>query len=289
MKAIGLLSGNCMVAWRALASRVACLLAGLLVSVAAGAETFSLGVVPQFESRKMIAIWQPIADELEKRTGYRIDLQIPLTVSDFERELEYGTYDIVYANPYHILRVIRTQNYVPMVRDKLPLRGILVVRKDSPVRSPKELDGKTLAVPSPNALGASLLLRADLEHLFGVKMQMLNVKTHSSVYLNVLNELAAAGGGVEKTFEEQDAPVRDALRVLYTTRDMPSHPIAAHPRIGRAARERIQQALLDMAATPAGKRLYEEIPMKEPALATIDEYRTMIKWGLEAYWVGGAK
>lgn len=269
--------------------RAAWALAGLLLCAAAGAETYSIGVVPQFESRRMIAIWQPLVDELERRTGYRFDLRVPLTVSDFERELEGGSYDIVYANPYHILRVIRSQNYVPMVRDKLPLRGILVVRQDSPVHSPKELAGKTLAVPSPNALGASLLLRADLEHVFGVKMQMLNVKTHSSVYLNVVNELAAAGGGVEKTLAEQDPPVRDALRVLYTTRDMPSHPIAAHPRIGRAARERIQQALLELAAAPAGRRLYDEIPMQEPVTTAIDEYRPMLKWGLDGYWVGGAK
>ena len=265
------------------------LLALLLSSTLALAASYSIGVAPQFESRRMFAIWQPIIGELEKRTGHQFKLVVPLTVTDFERELEKGTYDFVYANPYHIVRLSPTQSYLPLVRDKLPLRGILVVRKDSPIRNLKDLDGKSLAVPSPNAIGASLLIRADLEHFHGVKMKMVNVKTHSSVFLNVLNGLTEAGGGVEKTLGEQEQPVLDALRVIYTTREMPSHPLAAHPRVDKAVRDQFRRALLELAATPPGKALLDEVPMKEPVSTTIEDYLVMRKWGLEAYWVGERK
>jgi phosphonate transport system substrate-binding protein len=258
-------------------------------STSALAGTYSIVGAPQFESRRMFAIWQPVMGELEKRTGNQFRLVVPLTVTDFERELEKGTYDFVYANPYHIVRLSQKQAYLPLVRDKLPLRGILVVRKDSPVRNLKELDGKSLAVPSPNAIGASLLIRADLEHFHGVRMKMVNVKTHSSVFLNVLNGLTEAGGGVEKTLGEQDQPVQDALRVIYTTREMPSHPVAAHSRVDQAAREQVRRALLELAATPAGKALLDEVPMKQPVTTSIEDYLVMRKWGLEAYWVGEGK
>ena len=265
------------------------LLTLILSATSALAGTYSIGVAPQFESRRMFAIWQPIIGELEKRTGHQFKLVVPLTVTDFERELEKGSYDFVYANPYHIVRLSQKQAYLPLVRDKLPLRGILVVRKDSPVRNLKELDGKSLAVPSPNAIGASLLIRADLEHFHGVRMKMVNVKTHSSVFLNVLNGLTEAGGGVEKTLGEQDQPVQDALRVIYTTREMPSHPVAAHSRVDQAAREQVRRALLELAATPAGKALLDEVPMKQPVTTSIEDYLVMRKWGLEAYWVGEGK
>jgi phosphonate transport system substrate-binding protein len=265
------------------------LLTLILSATSALAGTYSIGVAPQFESRRMFAIWQPIIGELEKRTGHQFKLVVPLTVTDFERELEKGSYDFVYANPYHIVRLSQKQAYLPLVRDKLPLRGILVVRKDSPVRNLKELDGKSLAVPSPNAIGASLLIRADLEHFHGIRMKMVNVKTHSSVFLNVLNGLTEAGGGVEKTLGEQDQPVQDALRVIYTTREMPSHPVAAHSRVDQAAREQVRRALLELAATPAGKALLDEVPMKQPVTTSIEDYLVMRKWGLEAYWVGEGK
>ncbi|HNH35553.1 MAG TPA: PhnD/SsuA/transferrin family substrate-binding protein, partial [Rhodocyclaceae bacterium] len=155
------------------------MLAILAVAAARAAETYTLAVVPQYEQRKLHAIWKPIADEVAKRTGYEIRLVATLTVPDFERELGRGTYDFVYANPYHILRESGHQGYIPLVRDKVPLRGVLVVAKDSPVKELAELDGKVLAIPSFNAVGASLLIRADLERLYRVRMTPLNAKTHT--------------------------------------------------------------------------------------------------------------
>lgn len=266
----------------------ACMLLAQPVSASPEGE-FTFGVVPQFEQRKLFAIWKPLIDELRRRSGVDIRLLVTLSIPEFEAALEKGTFDLVYANPYHILRVSETQGYIPLLRDQEPLRGILVVRRDSPLKEVRELAGKTLAVPSPNALGASLLLQADLARLYGVHMPIVNVRTHSSVYLNVLNGLTDAGGGVEKTLAEQDPAIQGGLRILYTTRDMPSHPLAAHPRVKPEIRERVKKALLDLAATPAGAALLGEVPMGSPVPTSLDDYLVMRKWGLESYWVTDRK
>lgn len=252
-------------------------------------ESYTFGVVPQFQQRKLFAIWKPIVDEINKRTGLELKLLTTLTVPEYEHEISQGKFDFVYANPFHIMLESTKQGYIPLVRDSTPLRGILIVRKDSPVRHLAELDGKTLAIPSPNAIGASILIRADLERLHHVTMVPMNVKSHSSVYLHVANGLVDAGGGVEKTLEEQDQGVREALRVLYTTREFPSHPIAAHPRIPKEVREKVRKALLDMAATPSGKALLEEVPIKQITTASIEDYMVMRNWGLESYWIDEKK
>lgn len=262
-----------------------------LARAAYGAEdaVYSFGVVPQFEQRKLFAIWKPIVDELSKRSGVQLKLVATLTVPEFEHGLETGGFDFCYANPYHILREAKRQGYVPLVRDAVPLEGILVVTKASPIRSVAELDGKTLAIPSPNAVGASLLLRSDLENIHRVRMSPLNVKTHSSVYLNVATGLADAGGGVQKTLEEQAPAVRDALRILYTTRSIPSHPISAHPRVPKTVREAVRKALLELAATPAGRTLLAEVPMNQAVAASMDDYVPMLDWKLDRYWVEEGK
>lgn len=264
------------------------LLAGLACLLALGAEaaeSYSFAVTPQFEQRKLIVIWKPILEELSRKTGIQLHLITKLTIPEFEQDLSRGSFDFVYANPYHILREVPRQGYLPLVRDKEPLRGILVVRKDSPLKSPAELDGQTLAIPSYNALGASLLLRADLEQIYKIRIAPINAKTHSSVYLHVINGLAAAGGGVEKTLHEQEPAIREQLRILYTTRDMPSLPVAAHPRVPAQVRERLQQAFLDLGKTEAGRKLLEEIPMRVVVPTSIKDYLPMSKWGLESYWV----
>lgn len=159
-------------------------------------QVFTFAVVPQFEQRKLFSIWQPVVEELAKRTGLQLKLVATLTVPEFEDELSKGTFDFVYANPYHIMRESKRQGYIPLVRDKIPLEGILVVSKSSPYRNVKELDGKTLAIPSPNSL-AVLLMRTDFDNIFHIRMTLLNVKTHSSVYLNVATGIVDAGAGVQ--------------------------------------------------------------------------------------------
>lgn len=50
------------------------------------AESYTFGVVPQFEQRKLHAIWDPIIEELEKRTGLKFKLLTTLKIQDFEKE-----------------------------------------------------------------------------------------------------------------------------------------------------------------------------------------------------------
>jgi phosphonate transport system substrate-binding protein len=248
-----------------------------------GETIYTFSVVPQFERRVLFGIWQPIVDELEKRTGARFQLTTSLSVSDYERDVHRGVYDFIYVNPYVMPNIEEQPGYVPLIRDRKPLRGILVVRKDSPVRKVEELQGKTLAVPSMSALGASLLLRAELDRQYKVKTQVVLAKTHSSVFLHVVNGFADAGGSVQKALSEQDPRVRDALRVLYQTSEVPSHPLAAHQRVPAALREQVRKAFLDLSATPQGRELLGKIPMQEAVAASSEDYRPLRALKLESY------
>lgn len=247
------------------------------------AETYSFSVAPQFERRKLFGIWQPIVDELQRRTGSQFSLVTSLSVDAYERDVRLGQFDFVYMNPYLVPQVASTPGYLPLVRDRTPLHGILVVRKDSPYQSVEALRDKQLAVPSRAALGASLLLRAELEREHRVTLQVVDAKTHSSVFLHVINGLADAGGSVQKALAEQPPQVRDALRVLHTTRAAPSHALAAHPRVPAALREKVRRAFIDMSASEAGRQLLAEIPMQQPVAAENEDYRPLQALGLERY------
>jgi phosphonate transport system substrate-binding protein len=248
------------------------------------AEPYTFGVVPQFEQRKLHAIWKPIIDELGKRTGLSFRLVSTLKIQDFEKEFVAGRFDFAYINPYHVVKAAKSVGYIPLVADSTPMRGILVVPRKSSITKLTELNGKLVAFPSPNALGAALLMRADLERLYHVTVKPLYVKTHSSVYLHVVQGLAVAGGGIEKTLWEQKQEIRDALRVIYTTRSMPSHPVAAHPRVPKEHREKVRQALLDMDKTPGGRELLSKVPAKQLIAVTMKDYSKLLDWGLDAYW-----
>ena len=212
------------------------------------APEYSFGVVPQFEQRKLFRIWRPILDELEKRTGLSFHLVGSPKIPVFEKKYMAGIYDFAYMNPYNILQAYKSQGYIPLIRDGgRVLKGVLVVRKDSPIQSMKELAGKQVAFPARNALGASLMIRADLDRLHVVEIIPRYVQTHSSVYLHVAMGMTEAGGGVVSTLRAQKAEIQNRLRVLYETQAVNPHPVSVHPRVPLEDQEKVRRAFLAMA------------------------------------------
>jgi phosphonate transport system substrate-binding protein len=250
-----------------------------------GNHVYTVGVVPQFDARRIHAIWRPILDALEEKTGLRFSLRGSPTIPAFEKGFIQGSFDFAYMNPYHILPANQKQGYMPLVRDaERTLYGVLVVARDSPIQQVSDLDGKTVAFPAPNALGASLMIRADFQNIFKIQVLPRYVKSHSSVYLNVVLGETAAGGGVQKTLGQQPENIREALRVLYTTDHVAPHPFTVHPRVPDAVRKKVRVALLSLAKTEAGKDMLARIPIKRIGIASMDDYRPLADLGLERFY-----
>ena len=261
---------------------------GVLLNTAVADEgpVYTLGVVPQFDSRKILSIWRPILDEIEQQTGIRIRLEGSSSIPKFEKEFQAGKFDFAYMNPYHMLIAHNSAGYQPLVRDHgRQLHGILVVRKDDPIADLSDLQGAMVAFPAPNALGASLMLRAELQGARQIDIEPNYVKSHTSVYLNVVTGMAAAGGGVQKTLSQQPAEIRDQLRVLHRTTKVAPHPLAVHSRVPTKLGERVRQAFLSLGESEAGRAMLSKIPMKQIGIATLDDYRSLEKLGLEPYYV----
>ena len=197
-----------------------------------------------------------------------------------------GVFDMVYLNPYHMVKAHQAQGYQPILRDiKRSLQGIVVVRQDSSIHSIRELDGKVIAFPAPNALGAALIPRAEFDRTYRIAFTPWYVKSHSSVYLNVMLGRAVAGGGVQQTLSQQPAHVRQELRVIYRTSQFASHPIAVHPRLTSEVRDRVQQAFVTMSHRPTGQALLANIPIEALGLASMADYQPLEAIGLEHYYV----
>lgn len=249
-------------------------------------KTYTVGVVPQFEARKLHSIWRPILDLLEIKSGYKFKLRGSASIPRFESEFTEGKFDFAYMNPYHMVMANNYAGYIPLVRDNgHKLHGVLVVKKDSGITSPKQLNGKTLAFPSPNALGASLLIRQELHDKFGIKFKSNFVKTHDSVYLNVLLGEATAGGGVQKTLNRQKDPYKKMLRVIHKTQAVSPHPFAALPKVPIEVRNKIRNALLEIGQSKEGQKLLSKIPIKKIGPASMNDYLPLKEMGLERFYL----
>jgi phosphonate transport system substrate-binding protein len=201
-----------------------------------------------------------------------------------------GAADFAYMNPYHQVMAMRAQRYLPLVRERQPLSGILVVRRDDPIRSVRELDGRELAFPAPNAFGASLLMRALLTEREKINFTPVYVQTHGNVYRQVIRGRAAAGGGVNHTLLQERDEVRADLRVLLETPSAASHPLSAHPRVDARVRQAVADALLALADSADGQALLKAIEMPNPVRADhARDYQPLEAWRLDRYVVNAAR
>jgi phosphonate transport system substrate-binding protein len=258
------------------------------LSFAASAQRapYTVAVVPQFRAEEIHRVWAPLLERLGKETGQTFVLSVASSIPAFEEAMLAGRPDFAYMNPYHQVMGMRAQAYVPLLRDSKPLTGILVVRKDDPIKSVKELDGRQIAFPAPNAFGASLWIRALLEKREGIKIKPVYVKTHSNAYRHAATGLSAAAGGIESTLGEEPAEMQSALRVLLETPGVPPHPLSAHPRVPPATQRAVTEALLRMAADPSLKALMGDIPWTSVVRADYNrDYKPLEKFGLEEYVV----
>ena len=263
------------------------LLFAAAVAVAQEKKVYILAVVPQFTPSEVHRSWSPIVEKLSRKTGQQFEIKIYPSIPKFETAFLNGEIDLVFMNPYHAVMAKRAQGYIPLVRDDANrLIGILLVQRDSPIKSIKELNGKALAFPAPNSFAASLYMRALLAEQEKISITPLYLKTHSNVYRHVIMGEAVAGAGVNNTLKREPPEVQAQLRLLFETPGVPSHPVVAHPRVPEGLRQTVTNTLLEMQNDPTGQKLLTDIQMPKPVRADYaKDYQPLEKLGLEKYLV----
>lgn len=188
-------------------------------------------------------------------------------------------------NPYHLIVANKAQGYLPILKDHgRKLYGVIVVKKNSNIKSINDLEGKKVAFPSPNALGAALIPRTEFSRKFNIDVQELYVKSHTSVYMNVFLGTADAGGGVKKSFDKCQPNIKSQLKIIYETTKVTPHPIAAHPRIPQKEVSTFVNCLIEMTQNEDTLNQLRKVPFKKLGTASIQDYTDLKNLGLEDFY-----
>jgi phosphonate transport system substrate-binding protein len=220
-------------------------------------RVYTFGIVPQQSASILVRKWGPVIQHVARQSGIAIAFRTASDIPTFERNLAAGEYDLAYMNPYHYTVFSQSPGYRAIAKAKdRKLRGILVVHKDSDIKSIEELNGQTLAFPSPAAFAASILPRAELAAR-GISFTPTYVNSHESVYQSVALQLFPAGGGIKRTFNTSKESVRSKLRILWQTSGYTPHAIAAHKDFNDELVKRITDALVGMGENQEGELMLE--------------------------------
>lgn len=246
----------------------------LCVSAQAQAVQCSMGTVPQFHAQRQFSIWTPILKELEKRTECEFIWKRSSSIGDFNKNLQEEDFDFAYVNPRMIPVVHDKHGYIPLVHSgEKKLQGIVVVSKDSPIKTLADLQNSEIAFPSEHAFAASQVVQSELTGQHSLNFNPTYLGSHSRAYILVVRGNYQAAGGVLSTLNEQNDFIRKNLRILYRTEKFPPHAIIAHPRMGEDVIQSVKTALLDMAIEKP--ELLAEIPMAGTVETNINDYESL--------------
>jgi phosphonate transport system substrate-binding protein len=251
--------------------------------------SYSVYLVPRISATKLYQEWAPFLARLGNEIGLCFTVHIPADFTEFEQAIHTGKPDFVFLNPYHQLTVVRKPGYIPLVRDQQSeLSGVLVVRKDSPLKNIQQLEGTTVSFPSPNAYVASLLIRALLAQK-NIHITADYVGSHSNVYRGVALGVKQTGGGANTTLDHEPIELQSQLRILFNTPKFVPHPFSAHPRVPPNVREKVIAGFLSIATDPVGRDLLKAVQIAQPIRADYArDYKSLEKLKLERFAVRGS-
>ena len=241
----------------------------------AGRESWVLGVHPLHNPAMLFQRYGPLVDYLRARLPGlpALRLEASRDYADFNRKLKARRFQLALPNPYQTLMALDWGYRVfAKMGDDDNFRGVLVVRRDSPVRQPADLRGKTVSFPAPTALAATLLPQRFL-HDHGLpwgSYQAVYVGSQeSSIMQAVLGGAAASATWIPPWLafcRHQPERARE-LRLIWTTPSLPNNSLVARDDVPDEAVERITRLLLDMHRQPQGRALLAELPLScfEPA------------------------
>jgi len=245
---------------------------------------YTVAVVPQDPKLIIHRNWMPLLNYLTAKTGIPLQLKHYQNITQFGADLYKGSADFAYMNPYQEIVAKKSQGYIPLLKDgDRKLQGVLVVRKDSSIKSIKDLQGKHVAFPSPNAFAASLYTRALFAEQ-GIKIVPEYVTTHANVYRHVILKKVPAGSGIYRTLHKESHSVQDQLRVIFETPTTAPHPFGVHPRVPQEIQQAIRTAIIELANDSKNRHLLKAVQITKPVPADYErDYLPLEKLHLEKF------
>lgn len=240
-------------------------------------DQIHFGVFAYTGTEKTREKYQPLVDYLNEQLDNRVVLDV-LTQEEMNDKIAKGQLDIVTTNPTHFL-VVRQQyalsgaiaTLISVSEEGTPackLGGVIIVRRDSPIRTLHDIEGKTIATPSTKHMGG---FRAQAYEMHDIGIDLSDKKTkiiethgsHQEVVHNVLTQKADVGfirdGILEEMLRKGEIKGGD-IRIIHeqhlaahpykvSTRLYPEWPVFALPHADHNDVKEFLAALLSLKAT----------------------------------------
>ncbi|MDZ7891801.1 MAG: phosphate/phosphite/phosphonate ABC transporter substrate-binding protein [Rhodoferax sp.] len=234
---------------------------------AGGQPIYRLAIHPLYNPHKLVDLYQPLVNYLNSRVPeVRFEVEASRDYAAYEEKIRRSEPAFLLPNPVQTLLAQQSgYRVVAMAGDPQDFKGIFIVRKDSNIRTPADLKGKTVSYPSPTALAAAIMPQSFLQSK-GINLQTdihnQYVGSQESAILNTYmgNSSAAATWPPPWRVFQKDYPEEAAqLMQIWETPPLINNSVMVHADVPVPLRDKVQSLLTGLNKTPEGKKLLQAL------------------------------
>ncbi|WP_319380936.1 phosphate/phosphite/phosphonate ABC transporter substrate-binding protein [Thiomicrorhabdus sp.] len=222
---------------------------------------YHFAIHPLHNPERLFKIFNPLIEYLNQHIPEaHFTLEASRDYPAFDEKLKHRSVDFALPNPYQTLLAIQHDYRVfAKMGDDYNFRGLILVRKDSNIKHPADLVGKSISYPAPTALAATMLPQFFLKtHGLDVLHEADNryVGSQESVIMNVFHGETDAGATWPipwLTLTEERPELKKHLKVIWQTQTLPNNSVIAKDSIPPELVQKVQLTLRDMYLSRAGR------------------------------------
>lgn len=240
------------------------------------APRYSFGIFPLHSAVELSNTYLPLMDAINRQvTGFSVYMETARDHPTYEAQLQQRKFDFAMTNQFQAVAA-ESMGYV--IFGKIggeAAHAVVVVRKDSGVKTARDLRGKAISFSSPAADAAMMAKMALMKGGLNVEKDAnpVYVGTLDSVVMHVYSGLAAAGAVWPPTMVElkkQRPEVADAVEVKWSSPPLANVAFVARPDIPQSHATAVANAMFNLTKTEEGRAVLSHlnIPQVVPASST---------------------
>lgn len=260
------------------------------------APKITIGLIPEQNIFRQVERYQPLADYLSSKSGLDIQLKVlPRYGNIVSNFLSLGVDGAFFGSFTYVLTHAKLGVEVLArpedIKGISTYHGLIFVRKDSGIKSVKDMKGKCFALVDKGTT-AGYLLPVEYFHKRGIDNIRTYLKevyyagTHEDAIYDVLNGKADIGAAKNTVFERLaavDGRIKHELTVIAKSPDVPENGLAVRKDLDGAIKEKLKQGLLSMHETVEGQKVLREFGARKFIETRDQDYEPVYKYVQEIH------
>jgi phosphonate transport system substrate-binding protein len=215
--------------------------------------------VPKQDMPSRAQVWKSLTKQLEQKTGLQLNLEMPDSQLEFERNLALGKYDIAYTTPLQFLTAADAQNYRALAKRKAqPLRALIIVRKLDEARTLRDIETGITGFDSILNYSSSIITRYSLKRL-DIELPMQLFENEEALFNGLASGQVRAISIAESSFYALSPDRQEQLKILWETPGFAPFAFISHPRVPFYSINKLQRAMVNLNRSGRNQELVEQL------------------------------